>query len=152
LLAEKTIASLRDLRHIDFQLEKEGGFSEDEILNQERPGKVEGEETLETSLTLEYEKKNWGVERICLDGIQNHLPSDSKGEHVWVRCLIDGNWVTLDEARQRKDEIEAVRFADDGVGFDVRNLALLYSTKSEEEGSSGQFGEGMKMMAAAGTP
>jgi len=149
LLAEKTIASLRDLRHVDFQLEKESAFSEDEVLNQERSDEVEREETLDTSLTLEYEKKNWGVERICLDGMQNHLPSDSKGEHVWVRCLIDGKWVTLDEARQRKDEIEAVRFADDGVGFDVKNLTLLYSTKSEEEESSGQFGEGMKMMAAA---
>ena len=149
LLAEKTIASLRDLRHVDFQLEEESGFSENEVLNQERPKEVEREETLDTSLTLEYEKKNWGVERICLDGIQNHLPSDSKGEHVWVRCLVDGKWVTLDEARQRKDKIEAVRFADDGVGFDVKNLTLLYSTKSGEEESSGQFGEGMKMMAAA---
>jgi len=149
LLAEKTIASLRDLRHVDFQLEQESGFSEDEILNQERIGEVLREETLDTSLTLEYERKNWGIERICLDGVQNHLPSDSKGEHVWVRCLIGGKWVSLAEARQKKDEIEAVRFADDGVGFDVKNLALLYSTKAGEKDSRGQFGEGMKMMAAA---
>jgi hypothetical protein len=149
LLAEKTIASLRDLRHVDFQLEKESGFSEEEVLNQERLAEIVSEETLDTSLTLEYEKKNWGVERICLDGIQNHLPSDSKGEHVWVRCLVGGKWVSLAEAKQRKDEIEAVRFADDGVGFDVKNLTLLYSTKADEKESSGQFGEGMKMMAAA---
>ncbi len=149
LLAEKTIASLRDLRHVDFQLEQESGFSEDEVLNQERPAEIVSEETLDTSLTLEYEKKNWGVERICLDGVQNHLPSDSKGEHIWVRCLVDGNWVSLAEAKQRKDEIEAVRFADDGVGFDVKNLSLLYSTKVGEKESRGQFGEGMKMMAAA---
>jgi hypothetical protein len=149
LLAEKTIASLRDLRHVDFQLEQESGFSEEEVLNQERPAEIVSEETLDTSLTLEYEKKNWGVERICLDGIQNHLPSDSKGEHVWVRCLVGGKWVSLAEARQKKDEIEAVRFADDGVGFDVKNLSLLYSTKAGEKESRGQFGEGMKMMAAA---
>lgn len=149
LLAEKTITSLRDLRRIDFNFEKESGFSEDEILNQERSDEVERKEILDTSLTLEYEKKNWGVERICLDGIQNHLPSDSKGEHVWVRCLVGGKWVSLVEARERKDEIEAVRFADDGVGFDVKNLALLYSTKAGEKESRGQFGEGMKMMAAA---
>ena len=149
LLAEKTIASLRDLRHLDFQLEQESGFSEEEILNQERPSEVKTEETLDTSLTLEYEKKNWGVERICLDGVQNHLPSDSKGEHVWVRCLVGGKWVSLVEAKQKKDEIEAVRFADDGVGFDVKNLSLLYSTKAGEKESRGQFGEGMKMMAAA---
>ena len=149
LLAEKTIASLRDLRHLDFQLEQESGFSEEEVLNQERPSEVKTEETLDTSLTLEYEKKNWGVERICLDGVQNHLPSDSKGEHVWVRCLVSGKWVSLAEAKQKKDEIEAVRFADDGVGFDVKNLSLLYSTKAGEKESRGQFGEGMKMMAAA---
>lgn len=149
LLAEKTIAALRTLRHLDLQLEKEGGFSEEEVLNQERPTEVKREETLDTSLTLEYEKKNWGVERICLDGIQNHLPSDSKGEHVWVRCLVGGKWVSLAEARQKKDKIEAVRFADDGVGFDVKNLTLLYSTKAGEKESRGQFGEGIKMMAAA---
>jgi len=149
LLAEKTIASLRDLRHVDFQLEQESGFSEEEVLNQERPAEIVSKETLDTSLTLEYEKKNWGVERICLDGIQNHLPSDSKGEHVWVRCLIGDKWVSLAEAKQKKDEIEAVRFADDGIGFDVKNLSLLYSTKAGEKESRGQFGEGMKMMAAA---
>ncbi len=149
LLAEKTIASLRDLQHIDFQLGQESGFSEEEILNQERSSEVSSEETLDTSLTLEYEKKNWGVERVCLDGVQNHLPSDSKGEHVWVRCLVGGKWVSIAEAKQQKDKIEAVRFADDGVGFDVKNLALLYSTKAGEGESRGQFGEGMKMMAAA---
>ncbi|MCF7834336.1 MAG: hypothetical protein K9L98_03380 [Candidatus Pacebacteria bacterium] len=149
LLAEKTIASLRELRHIDLNLEKENEFSEDEILNQKRSSEVKEEEILDTSLTLEYEKKNWGVERVCLDGIQNHLPSDSKGEHVWVMCLINGKWVSLLEATQNKNKIEAVRFADDGVGFDVKNLSLLYSTKAEEKDSRGQFGEGMKMMAAA---
>ena len=149
LLAEKTIASLRELQHINFQLGQESGFSEEEILNQERPNEIEKEETLDTSLTLEYEKKNWGLERICLDGVQNHLPSDSKGEHVWVRCLIGDKWVSLTEAKERKKEIKAVRFADDGVGFDVKNLSLLYSTKAGEKESRGQFGEGMKMMAAA---
>ncbi len=149
LLAEKTIASLRDLRRVDFQLEQDNGFSEEEILNQERPAKIVSEESLDTSITLEYEKKNWGVERICLDGVQNHLPSDSKGDHVWVKCLVGGKWVPLAEARQKKDEIEAVRFADDGVGFDVKNLSLLYSTKAGEKESRGQFGEGIKMMAAA---
>ncbi len=149
LLAEKTIATLRELRHLDFNLEETSDFSADEILNQERSTVVTSEETLDTSLTLEYEKKNWGVERICLDGIQNHLPADAKGEHVWVRCLIDGQWVSLAEARPRRDKIEAVRFSDDGVGFDVKNLSLLHSFKTEEKESAGQFGEGMKMMAAA---
>ncbi len=149
LLAEKTIASLRDLRDVDFRFDQDSDFSEDAVLNQVRSSEVKSEEVLDTSITLEYEKKNWGVERICLDGIQNHLPSDSKGEHVWVRCLVDGNWVPLEVARQDKKKIQAVRFADDGVGFDVKNLSLLYSTKANESESRGQFGEGMKMMAAA---
>ena len=149
LLAEKTISSLRDLRHIDFQLNEKNQFSEEKILNQNRPTEIKSKETLDTSLTLEYEKKNWGVERICLDGIQNHLPSDSKGEHVWVRCLVNDNWISLAEAKQKKNKIEAVRFVDDGVGFDVKNLILLYSTKAGEKESVGQFGEGIKMIAAA---
>ena len=149
LLAEKTVALLRDLRHIDTRLEQEGGFSEAEVLNQELSGEIKRQETLDTSITLDYEKKNWGVERICLDGIQNHLPADSKGEQVWVRCLVDSEWVSLAEAREKKDKIKAVRFTDDGVGFDVKNLVLLYSTKAGEKESTGQFGEGLKMMAAA---
>lgn len=148
LLAEKTIATLRELRSLDHLL-KVGTLTKEEVLAQERSEKVTREETFDTSLTLEYERKNWGVERICLDGIQNHLPSDSKGEHVWVTCLVDGKWISLDEAREKKDDIQAVRFADDGVGFDVKNLALLYSTKTGEKESRGQFGEGMKLMAAA---
>lgn len=149
LVAEKTIASLRDLRHVNFELAQNNSFTEDEVFIQERPKEIVKKETLDTSLTLEYEKKNWGVERICLDGIQNHLPSDSKGEHVWIKCLIDNQWVSLTEARQKQNKIQAVRFADDGVGFDVKSLSLLYSTKSDESESRGQFGEGMKMMAAA---
>jgi len=149
LLAEKTVGALRTLRHIDFKLEQEGGFSEDEIINQKRTTDAKTIETIETSLTLDYERKNWGVERICLDGLQNHLPSDAKGEHVIVRCLVGGKWISILEAKQGGEKIEAVRFADDGVGFDEKNLELLHSTKSEEKDSRGQFGEGLKMIAAA---
>ncbi|MDO8558138.1 MAG: hypothetical protein Q7S09_03035 [bacterium] len=149
LLAEKAVATLRQLRHIDRVVEHAPEFADDEILNQKRPEKIEREETLDTSLTLDYEKKHWGVERVCLDGVQNHLPTDSKGERVWVQCQIDGEWVSLVEARAEPEKIEAVRFVDDGVGFDAKSLALLYSTKSGEQESRGQFGEGMKMVAAA---
>ena len=149
LLAEHAVSALRQLRHLDRALENTPDLSEDNIINQERRKEVGREETLDTSLTLEYEKKHWGVERVCLDGIQNHLPTDSKGERVWVLCLVNDKWVSLDEARPQPQKIKAVRFIDDGAGFDVRNLALLYSTKAGEQESRGQFGEGMKMVAAA---
>lgn len=151
LLAEEAIASLRELRHLDYKLKNfsEENINEDKVLDQEMSGKIISNDKLETSLTLEYEKKNWGIRRICLDGIQNHLKTDSGGQNVWVQCLIEDRWVNLEEAKNQKDKIEKVRFADDGVGFDVKNLVLLWSTKSEEEGSRGQFGEGLKMIAAS---
>lgn len=151
LLAEETIGTLRKLRNYDHLLKEfsDSSLDENQILDQQIGGDITSSETLDTSLTLEYEKKNWGVDRICLDGIQNHLTSDSGGEKVWVQCLVNDVWVSLDEAKNEKDKIKSVRFADDGVGFDVKNLVLLWSTKSEESGSKGQFGEGMKMIAAS---
>jgi hypothetical protein len=147
--AEKTVQALRALRHTNLRLENEPEFTEKEVVDQTRSGEVVKKETIDSSLTLDYEKKNWGPERICLDGIQNHLPSDSKGEKVLVRLQVGGEWVSLAEAKNNRNKVTAVRFIDDGVGFDVKNLDLLYSTKAGEEDSRGQFGEGMKMMAAA---
>ena len=150
LVAEETVAALRDLRHFASQHgEAEKSVSVRDLMTQERPKEIKGHETFDTSLTLQYEEKNWGVERVCLDGVQNHLPSDAKGEKIGLGFRIGDEWVSLTQAARQRDKIEAVRFADDGVGFDMRNLALLYSTKSTEEESRGQFGEGMKMVAAA---
>lgn len=105
---------------------------------------------MQTSLTLSYEADGWGVERICLDGVQNHLPSDSGGDKVWVQCMVGGKWIDVDKAKTiDMDKITAVRFVDDGAGFDSKNLRLLYSTKAGEEESKGQFGEGLKMLSAA---
>lgn len=150
LVAEETVAALRDLRHFASQhKETEKSVSVRDLMTQERPKEIKGHETFDTSLTLQYEEKNWGVERVCLDGVQNHLPSDAKGEKIGLGFRIGDEWVSLAQAARQRDKIEAVRFVDDGVGFDMRNLALLYSTKSTEEESRGQFGEGMKMVAAA---
>jgi hypothetical protein len=148
LLAEDAIRDLRNLRHLDKELAKQA-LPDAAYVEQQRPEKVSGHETFDTSLTLEYEKDQWGVERICLDGVQNHLPADSKGERVWVRGLVGGEWVPLSTAAANPKQVKAVRFIDDGVGFDVRHLSLLYSTKNREQESAGQFGEGMKMVAAA---
>lgn len=151
LLAEEAIESLRKLRELDFEIKNfsDESLEESKVLRQEVSGDVLSSEILDTSLTLEYEKKNWGLDRICLDGIQNHLKTDSGGQNVWAQCLIGGNWVSVAEAQSQKDKIKKIRFVDDGVGFDVKNLVLFWSTKSDEEGSRGQFGEGLKMVAAS---
>lgn len=148
LLAEQALRTLRDLRRLDKVLDQDR-IPESNFINQERPETIISSEILDTSLTLDYEKKHWGVERVCLDGIQNHLPADSKGERVWVMCLVDGTWQPLAAAKLHPDKIKKVCFIDDGAGFDVKHLSLLYSTKSKEVESAGQFGEGMKMIAAA---
>lgn len=148
LLAEEAVRDLRALRRLDKELRKQA-LPDTTYVQQQRSEQVVSRESFDTSLTLEYEKEQWGVERICLDGIQNHLPADSKGERVWVRGLVDDEWVPLLTAKENPKKVKAVRFIDDGVGFDVKFLSLLYSTKSKEDESAGQFGEGMKMVATA---
>lgn len=103
---------------------------------------------IETSLTTDYRKDRWGFERIVLDSISNHLPEDSNGSEVNVRLEQEGEWTDLLEA-DNEDEIERAVFEDDGDGFDSNLLGVLYSTKSADANSVGQFGEGLKMVAAA---
>ena len=122
---------------------------------------------LKTSITLEYVAEKWGIERIVLDGIQNHLPADSGGTSVKVGYLINEEWVRHDRALGLPPEdrvVGAILFADDGQGFDYRKLGLLYSDKpnGKKDGKPngkpngddspvavGQFGEGLKMLTAA---
>ncbi|MFA6533715.1 MAG: hypothetical protein WCT37_00920 [Patescibacteria group bacterium] len=111
---------------------------------------TEVEKELDTSLTLEYEKDKWGVDRIVLDGIQNHMPGDSGGSQVKIQFLVAGEWLDWQAGNQPSTEsIKAIRFSDDGRGFDVAHLQLLASSKTKNRESVGQFGEGMKMAAAA---
>ncbi|MBI5047091.1 hypothetical protein HZC07_05175 [Candidatus Micrarchaeota archaeon] len=112
------------------------------------------EEIIRTSITLEY-AKDWGIERILLDGLQNHNPADSKGTKVEIEIRIDGQWVPLEEAKVRILEgkkVEGISFSDDGRGYDYRKLGLLYSdkpkTKANSRGPVGKFGEGLKMLCA----
>lgn len=150
LLAEDAIAIMRKLRQLDAKIKGyDPAAHEETVLNQSLNNTPLSTNHVVTSISLSYVKDQWGLERICLDGIQNHLPSDSNGTNVWLQCLIDGRWVSTDQARERKNAIRAVRFVDNGVGFDSKNLSILHSTKADEDGSRGQFGEGMKMIAAA---
>ncbi len=44
---------------------------------------------IDTSINLSYQAKAWGVDKIALDGIQNHLPSDSRGSKVKVEFGVE---------------------------------------------------------------
>lgn len=110
------------------------------------------DKTLDTSVLNNY--RNWGIDRVCLDGFQNHLPEDSKGKQCVIQFLIDGKWIeSVDavalygEEQLKNGMIKEIRFADDGVGFDMNNLRFLSSQKTSEDLSVGQFGEGLKLVA-----
>lgn len=104
-------------------------------------------EIFNTSILDNY--RNWGIERIALDGFQNHLKEDSKGTSSFLQFLIDDKWVDYEDALLQKNKITKVRFADNGVGFDKNNLRFLSSQKTSEDFSVGQFGEGLKLIAMA---
>ncbi len=97
----------------------------------------------------DYRQGSWGIERICLDGFQNHLPADSKGTQCYLHFKVGNKWVDIDTARLHRDKITEVRFSDNGVGFTADNLFYLHSTKTSEDSSAGQFGEGMKLASIA---
>ncbi|MDD5192480.1 MAG: hypothetical protein PHH54_06375 [Candidatus Nanoarchaeia archaeon] len=103
---------------------------------------------IETSITLDYRKNAWGLERIALDGISNHLPADSKGKQVSVKFKQDGKHLGFKEVDTQKP-IEEIIFEDDGSGYDAGLLSVLYTTKYADSLSVGEFGEGLKLIAAA---
>jgi len=102
---------------------------------------------ISTSVTLGYEADRWGVARIALDGIQNHLPADSKGSTVNVDFLVNGGWVS--RMNYQDGPIQAIRFSDDGVGYSSELLGIFHSTKKGDSDAVGYFGEGLKMLSAA---
>ncbi|MDR2540317.1 MAG: hypothetical protein LBD11_00630 [Candidatus Peribacteria bacterium] len=112
---------------------------------------VEKKEQLETTLTLDYQKKKRGASRIILDGIQNHLPGDSKGEHAYIHFFDEDQQqrISLKEAQQTSNRLSKIRFVDDGIGYDLKNLLFFFSTKENDKDAVGQFGEGIKMIATA---
>ncbi|MDO8556533.1 MAG: hypothetical protein Q7R96_05175 [Nanoarchaeota archaeon] len=98
--------------------------------------------------TASYRAERWGIERIVLDCIANHLPADSKGTRVTVTLKqggIDKDLKTVDP----QQPVEQITFGDNGKGYDVRLLQYAHSTKGADTLSVGQFGEGAKLAAAA---
>lgn len=146
-LYEKVKLSLRKINKYYSLLEKEQEEKSDETVLDEfdNEAKITKTEDFDTSILDNY--RNWGIDRVCLDGIQNHLPDDSKGTNCFIQYLIDDKWVSISEAKLQKDKITKIRFADDGVGFSSKNLKFLSSQKTSEDLSAGQFGEGLKLIA-----
>ena len=103
---------------------------------------------IETSLTTDYRRFAWGIERIVLDSISNHLPADSKGSKTTVRIKQEGRGYDLKRADPAKPAEEVV-FEDDGAGYSAGLLSVLFSPKAADVMSVGQFGEGLKLVAAA---
>src|SRR3989338_3347343 len=103
---------------------------------------------IETSLTTDYRKSAWGIERIVLDSVSNHLPADSKGTVTTVRIKQDGQCADLKKADPTQPAEEVI-FEDNGFGYDAGLLSVLFSPKAADDLSVGQFGEGLKLVATA---
>lgn len=141
--------ALNNLQQCDRALEiSNSSIIIDENFLEESPsGEISRNEIYDTSILDNY--RNWGIDRICLDGFQNHLPGDSKGTRCFLQFLVDDKWVNVEEAKLQKDKITKIRFADDGVGFSNKHLKFLSSQKTSEDSSVGQFGEGLKLISMA---
>lgn len=140
-LTEKCREALNKLKEIDREYEL--------LMNVEPTGNVIDKLHRGPGILDDYRQASWGIDRICLDGFQNHLPEDSKGTKCFLNFLIDSGWVDRDTALQHRDEIKKVRFSDNGVGFTPDNLFYLHSNKTSEDFSAGQFGEGLKLASIA---
>lgn len=113
-------------------------------------GEPENGRKLETDMTLDYGGLNrWTPNRILIDLVQNHLPSDARGSSVYVTFILpDGSRIPL----ERSGDLEfqpgiTLEILDNGIGYDVDHLKLFLTTKHGEE--RGQFGEGLKIAIAA---
>lgn len=99
--------------------------------------------------SLDYRSSMWGRRRISLDGISNHLPFDSKASNTFVLFLQNGNWLDLTEVDPGV-KIDCVVMGDNGCGYYYEGaLGMMDSDGKAGEMSVGQFGEGLKMIAAA---
>ncbi|MGV8162439.1 MAG: hypothetical protein ACP5N2_03865 [Candidatus Nanoarchaeia archaeon] len=101
---------------------------------------------IRSGISIDY-ASSWGIDRLLLDGIQNHLPSDSKGTKVDVQFLVNNTWISYKNHFSGK--IKKIKFVDDGTGYTPQSLEILDSSKKEDEEAVGHNGEGLKMISAA---
>jgi hypothetical protein len=111
------------------------------------------QQNVNTGLTLNYREAAWGMDRILIDSVQNHLPKDSGATEVNVEFALKADNTTwLDISRLKEfsdDQIASVRIRDNGFGYDYQLLGLLHSTKTQQTDAAGGWGEGIKMLSAA---
>ncbi len=103
---------------------------------------------IKTSVTTQYRKNTWGLERVVIDTLSNQLPNDSNGTKTEVFLKQKEIFVSLDDADKNVSTTEVV-FKDDGSGYHYRLLSKLYSTKGMSSDTVGQFGEGAKLAVVA---
>ncbi len=102
---------------------------------------------------LDYRTERWGPLRIVLDSIANHMPEDSGGTEVAIDYLVEETNEKNQKSRVWGKKLfygatpKAVRISDNGRGYSLEHLLFMGSTKDER--AVGQFGEGIKLLAAA---
>jgi hypothetical protein len=101
---------------------------------------------LETSFTLSWRNWAWGIERMVLDAVSNHLPHDAKGTRVDVSFRQGDDIVDFREYDPSKP-VDEILMEDDGCGYSARRLMLALSGKDHMDASVGQFGEGLKLVS-----
>lgn len=105
--------------------------------------------TIDGPAGLGYRANKWGLERLVVDGVSNHLPHDSGGTVVKVLLKQNGAWVDF-SAADKAVKVDAVAFADNGRGYDYELLGIMESVLKDAGGLNvGQFGEGLKLIATA---
>lgn len=107
---------------------------------------------IDTGIALDYRQGAWSFERILLDGVQNHLKTDSGATEIHAEFQVVGEdgWRDLGEIEKfTNEQIASVRIRDNGLGYDYPLLGLLHSTKDQGTTAAGGWGEGLKMLSAA---
>ncbi len=112
-------------------------------------------------LSIDYEKDRWGPLRVVLENLQNHLDAARKYTDLYgnptfssIEFQVKGKeeWLPLSQLPQVKnEEVASIRFKDESYeGFPHGHLAQFGSEKKKSSSVQiGQFGEGLKIAAAA---
>jgi len=107
---------------------------------------------MDTAVSLDYRQAAWSFDRILLDGVQNHLKTDSGATEIHAEFQVkgEGAWRDISEVDgYTNEQISSIRLRDDGHGYDYHLLGILHSTKTATAQTAGGWGEGLKMLSAA---
>lgn len=131
--------------------ESELGLEKPEVVKRfingagERVSEIEGYTyDVTTSITLDYRAMSWRAERIVLDSVSNHID----GGKPCAMFRQEGKLIDFRKYDPTK-EVEEIVLGDDGKGYTTKKLHTLRSTKTASQLTIGQFGEGLKLVAAS---